>query len=689
MKHLSLSAKMTSVVALIIAVTLSIISLLVFRYFENEFRKTIAQHQYSMISAVAEQLDSKLQLAQHQIVAVAQALDPVYAQDTESAESYLRSQVAGLETFDNGLSLFSESGTLIAGTKVEQHMRGRDFSSREYFKETVRTRQSHISKPFISVQKHGHPIIMVTAPIVDHQGNLAGILVGSLDLSEKNILGSLADCRVGQNGCVYLFNQDGILLFHPNREKIFSQIIPEDADPLLKRVSSGFEGSGEYIDAQGTHLLSSFKRLKSTGWVLAVDFPRNEAYAPLARAQRYFLSGIGWFLVLSMLTIHFFAKHLTRPLGQITERARLVSQGITGLPPLQIAVHDEIGVLAEAFNQMLARLEGQTQTIYEQKEFAETLLRNSASPVFVINDEHHVIAWNRACEELTGVPAEQIMGTDRHWHVFYEEKRHCLADIVIDGDFENLASHYEPHFGAAFSHGCLQAEGWLTIRGKGPRYLIFRAVPIRNNQGKVIAAIQTLEDYTDRAEAEKKMRHLAHFDHLTGLPNRALLFDRLSQGLNEASRYQQALALFFLDLNGFKQINDSLGHDVGDKALVEVACRLQSCVRDCDTVARMGGDEFTVILTRVTGVEDAVDIAKRILGTLGNPLFLEDQSFILGASIGISIYPEHGSDANTLVKNADTAMYDVKAEGKNQYRVFGQKLVVVQGKGFDEDSAKV
>ncbi len=669
---------MTFIVSLTIAAIFSIMSFFTFRYFEKEFRKTIDQHQFSMVSAVAGQLDSKLVAAQDQIVAVAQAMNPGCLTDAQMAENYLRSQVAALKTFDNGLTLFSKSGKILAGTLVERHMWEKNFSHREYFQETVRTRQPYISRPFTSVQAHEHPIIMLTTPIVDSAGNIAAILVGSLDLSKNNFFGTLAHDRFGRNGHLYLFGQDGTLLFHPNGDLIFSSIITANSPPLFKRVCAGFEGSGEYTDTRGRHMLSSFKRLQATGWVLASEFPKVEAYAPIARIKLYLLGGMVGFLGLSMVMIYFCLSRLTKPLRKITEHARQVAKGATDLPPLHIQARDEIGVLAGTFNHMLARLEMQKATIYEQKEFAETLLKNSASPVFVIDKAHTVIAWNQACEELTGMPASQIIGTDQHGRVFYEEQRPCLADIVIDEDYENLSTLFDKYSGTQLVQGGLQAEGWRNIRNKGQRYLIFRVAPIRNKLGQVVAAIETLEDYTDREEAETKMRHLAHFDHLTGLPNRALLFDRLQQGLSEAGRYGQALALLFLDLNGFKGINDGLGHDVGDKALVEVAHRLQDCVRDCDTVARMGGDEFTVILTRVEESADATVIAQRILEALAKPLCYAGQSFILGASIGISIYPEHGMDADTLVKNADTAMYDVKAEGKNQFRIFAETMVAGQ-----------
>ena len=152
MKQLSLKVKMTCIVFLTIAVIFSIISFFTFRFFETEFQKSIAQHQFSMVAAIAGELDSKLVAAQDQVVAVAEAMSPECLTDVLTAENYLRGQVAALETFDNGLCLFSKSGMILGGTLVEPHMWGKDYSYREYFQETVRTRKPYISKPFTSVQ---------------------------------------------------------------------------------------------------------------------------------------------------------------------------------------------------------------------------------------------------------------------------------------------------------------------------------------------------------------------------------------------------------------------------------------------------------------------------------------------------------------------------------------------------------
>jgi diguanylate cyclase (GGDEF)-like protein len=167
----------------------------------------------------------------------------------------------------------------------------------------------------------------------------------------------------------------------------------------------------------------------------------------------------------------------------------------------------------------------------------------------------------------------------------------------------------------------------------------------------------------------EQVTHLAHHDGLTGLPNRILFYDRLNQAIARARRDKESVAVLFLDLDGFKKINDTLGHAIGDALLIEAAKRIQSCVRESDTVARMGGDEFTAILCNVGNGKEIV--AQKILDTIRQPFMLGDQSCSVGVSIGIAVYPDSGGNAEDLVKVADTAMYLAKDSGKNCYRFTG------------------
>jgi diguanylate cyclase (GGDEF)-like protein/PAS domain S-box-containing protein len=183
-----------------------------------------------------------------------------------------------------------------------------------------------------------------------------------------------------------------------------------------------------------------------------------------------------------------------------------------------------------------------------------------------------------------------------------------------------------------------------------------------------------LRDITDRKEAEARIRYMALHDALTGLANRTLFEDRLGQAIAQARRHQAQTAVLLLDLDRFKHINDSLGHHIGDQLLEEFAMRLRTCLRESDTAARLGGDEFAVCLPELGSLEDAEAVAKKILGVLQAPFLIEQHELNVGGSIGIACYPEDGIDHGTLLRAADTAMYDAKAHGRGTYRFFTPEL---------------
>jgi diguanylate cyclase (GGDEF)-like protein/PAS domain S-box-containing protein len=195
-------------------------------------------------------------------------------------------------------------------------------------------------------------------------------------------------------------------------------------------------------------------------------------------------------------------------------------------------------------------------------------------------------------------------------------------------------------------------------------------LPLWDREGKVIGVLGTYEDITERKVAEERVQFLAYYDALTGLPNRILLRDRLSQALATARRQKHKVALLFLDLDRFKIINDSLGHSVGDLLLQNVAERLKRCAREQDTVARLGGDEFLIVLTNVKDIPGAAVAAERFMDAMTAEFVVQGHSLSIGCSLGISIFPENGADSETLIKNADAAMYSAKDGGRNNFQFF-------------------
>lgn len=200
------------------------------------------------------------------------------------------------------------------------------------------------------------------------------------------------------------------------------------------------------------------------------------------------------------------------------------------------------------------------------------------------------------------------------------------------------------------------------------RYIRHIGEPVLNEQGELIQTVGTIQDVTDQKLTEEKIAHMARHDALTDLPNRALFLDRLETGLKAAKREKRQLAILFIDLDGFKDINDSDGHQMGDQLLIDVANRLNECVREMDTVSRIGGDEFAVILGGDITKDRVVPLAEKILTAISRPFELAKGARSIGASIGISLFPHDGETPDSLLAHADEAMYAVKRSGKNGYQ---------------------
>ena len=202
---------------------------------------------------------------------------------------------------------------------------------------------------------------------------------------------------------------------------------------------------------------------------------------------------------------------------------------------------------------------------------------------------------------------------------------------------------------------------WVLSRGKTTK---------RDKNGKPLRMVGTHADITERKLLEEQLKNLAHFDALTDLPNRTLFDDRLKRALAYAKREKKMLAVMFLDLDLFKEINDLYGHEVGDLVLKQVALRLSTCVRESDTVARLGGDEFIILLPMMEAEHDATLVANKIVEAIAQPIIAAQTNLHVTSSLGIAIYPQHGINEKLLVLNADVAMYEAKSNGKNQAKVF-------------------
>jgi len=287
----------------------------------------------------------------------------------------------------------------------------------------------------------------------------------------------------------------------------------------------------------------------------------------------------------------------------------------------------------------------------ESKEALQDFLDNATDLVQNVGADGRFAYVNRAWLRTLGYTPEEVNGLTAFDIIHPDRRAHCrdLFQRVIEGE---SIKNFETTFVAKDGRS-IPVEGHIDSR---------------SHEGQVLTRA-IFRDMTERKLAEERLNHLAHHDSLTGLPNRLLFADRLTLELAQARRAKQMVGLLFLDLDGFKSVNDSLGHDVGDLLLKAIAQRLGGSVRASDTIARLGGDEFTVILHDLNPVEGAAVVAQKILHVLSQPFVLEGHEVSVTASIGIAVYPLDGETVEGLLKNADTAMYRAKAQA-GSYQFF-------------------
>ena len=306
-------------------------------------------------------------------------------------------------------------------------------------------------------------------------------------------------------------------------------------------------------------------------------------------------------------------------------------------------------IFASRASAELARVERE-----KQLQLSANVLANINEGVVVTDVEGNIVAFNTAASRITGYEEKEILGqnprlwkSNRHDPSFYEEIWQTVDETMFwSGEIWNRRKNGEVY------------PCQMTITA------------LKNEQGKLTNYVSMFSDITLVKDSQAKLEQMAQYDQLTMLPNRHLLNDRIGQALIMAGRRNHSLGVLLLDLDGFKAVNDSLGHKYGDLLLQKVAQRLVACVRESDTVSRLGGDEFVVLLPDCKDAGNVSRIAGKILQILSNPVHIEEEEIFISASIGITIAPADGIDADTLLKNADTAMYYVKENGKSGFQFF-------------------
>jgi diguanylate cyclase (GGDEF)-like protein/PAS domain S-box-containing protein len=316
------------------------------------------------------------------------------------------------------------------------------------------------------------------------------------------------------------------------------------------------------------------------------------------------------------------------------------------------------------------------ETLFEEKERAQVTLDCIGDAVISTDVSGNVTFLNQVAEKMSGWPLKEVAGRPlaEVFRIINATTRKVVSNPLVKSTVQNRS-------------GELPWNSVLIQRDGTEIHIEDSVAPIHGPNGQTIGSVLVFRDVSIAWAMAEKIAHTAEHDCLTGLPNRLLLNDRLGQAIALAQRIHRKVAVLFLDMDGFKHINDSLGHPAGDKLLQSVANRLLSCVRAPDTVSRQGGDEFIVLLQEVKEPEDVAIAAQRLLRSVADAFSIGLHTLHISTSIGVSLYPDDGQDAETLIRNADTAMYQAKENGRQSFQFFRQDMNVraVERQSIEED----
>lgn len=321
----------------------------------------------------------------------------------------------------------------------------------------------------------------------------------------------------------------------------------------------------------------------------------------------------------------------------------------------QAELYEQARVAAASATAQAEQLKLTLQELQQTQALLRATLDSTADGILVVSQAGKITGYNKKFAEMWRIPESILTLQDINQAVAFVLEQLTVPEAFL---IKVRESYTQP-----------DVETCSILQFKDGRIFERYSRPQRLN-GRTVGRVLSFRDVTEQSQAEEKIRYQALHDLLTALPNRMLFSEQLSSALANANKHQGMLAVMFMDLDRFKTINDTLGHDVGDQLLQGVAQRLRSCLRETDTVARWGGDEFTLLLPQITDVKDATKLAQRILEALRPAFNLEGNYLHISNSIGIALYPDDGKDAETLLKNADAALYRAKEHGRNNYQLY-------------------
>ncbi|WP_022669196.1 bifunctional diguanylate cyclase/phosphodiesterase [Desulfospira joergensenii] len=479
--------------------------------------------------------------------------------------------------------------------------------------------------------------------------------------------------HLGKTGHAFILDSRGNFIVHPRLSgRLTDTDDPETWEKVLQTMKEERNGQASLTwkkpgSVKGIERLVFFHDFPELGLFVATAVDLDELSRLPHTLRRIILTSIIVILILVLPISFLLASSITRSLTRLAEQIRQAQSGDFSIRADENA-KGEVGLMAGHFNDYMARLQhahdklqketGERNRAEARLEIFSNVFENAMEGISITDAQGNILTVNRAFSDITGYGREEVIGqnprmlkSDRHDDAFY---RDMWQSLINDGHW--------------------MGEIW-NRRKSGEAYPEkLNISAINNSLGETTHYIAVFHDISEMKSQEEQIQYQVYHDALTGLPNRNLSKDRLAMAIAHARRQKNRVAVFFLNMDNFKYVNDSLGHTMGDLLLQEAGKRLKNLVREEDTVARLGGDEFLIIAINIQKEQEVIELAERLIEAFKSPFFVSSHELFVTLSVGITVFPDDGSNTGDLMKNADVAMVHSKSQGKNKYNMFTQEL---------------
>ena len=678
----SLKTRVTVITVLIFVVSLWSLTLYTSGLLREDMQRQLGEQQFMSVSLIADHLDEELRERLHALEIVAAEITPGVLGKRSNLQALLEQRPLLQLLFNGGIFATDVAGTAIADVPLSAGRIGTNYIDRDSVAIPLRQGRPMFGRPAMG-KKLGAPIFSIAVPIRDGQGKVSGCLVGTINLGKPNFFDNVVSRNYGKSGGYYLIaRQHRLFVTASDKTRIMQPVPATGINLFLDKVMQGHEGYGITTGSRGIETLSSAKGIHSADWIVTAALPTQEAFAPIHdMLQRMFVAALILTILAGAITWWTIARLLHQQLAPVMTVSRTLNtlsdstDSTDTLLALPVLRQDEIGEMISGFNRLLGINAQREAALKDSEAFGRGILDSVDAEIAVLDQQGVILAvnepWRRFAIENARACAQTAPGIEvgaNYLDACQVNAAQCDPSAtqagdgiraVLDGKLERFQMEYPCH--------SAQQQRWFSLT----------VTPLKTlSRG---GAVVSHADISERRAAQAQIQTLAFSDALTGLPNRRLLLDRLQKSIAACMRHRHLGALLLLDLDDFKIVNDTLGHQQGDLLLQQVAQRLAACLREGDTAARFGGDEFVVMLEDLSqnaseAAAQAETVAAKIRLELSHVYRLDNSAHGSTASIGISLFGEQAEGVDAPLTRADLALYQAKTAGGNTLRFFDPRM---------------